>query len=327
MASIILPYPNLGETLGVNLDLDKIPHKKTGLHSILADASQLGNDVSIGINVQLPSGITDAFPPSEREAPPLEVLASAISIDGSVREPFPLKRQKANIYTGTINLDLTRITEEVRIKVYAIRTANSSANGFARRRGSRLAWAPEHEIRFEERPVKGNFLRVLWEDFGDSTVVPPHYEEAMHYVDASSEPPILYLNEKTTAPLIKLIDTEGHGHPKAFPRDFVHKTIAADAWLTLAQIALKSLHDEALAAPVDLDEALGGSWKKEMIELLLPVLYPNLDAEEALLDLCTNIAGTTYYENAVSRATLGIQVLHKIKEQYQKFAEGVFKNG
>jgi hypothetical protein len=329
MASIILPYPNLGETISVNLDLDKIPHKKTGLHSILADASKLGSSVSISIDVQLPGGITDVFPPSERKAPPLDVLAAAISRDGGVREPIPLKRQKASLYTGTINLDLTRIKEAVRVNVYAIRTANSSQNGFARWSGSRLAWAPVHEIRFTERPAKGDFLRVLWEDFENSAIVPPHYEEAMHYIDANSEPPVLYLNKKTTNPLIKLIDTQGSGHAKAFPRDLVHRTIAANAWLTLAQFALNSLHDEALNAsgPVDLEEALGGSWKKEMIELLLPELYPNLDPEDALLELCTNIGITKYYENAILRATLGIQVRHEIKEQYEKFAGEIFKNG
>lgn len=327
MASFILPYTNLGEALGVNLDVEKIPHKKTGLHSILADATQLGDAISIGISVQLPSGIADVFPPKERKSPPLDVVATVKSNDGSLREQIRLKRQKTNLYSGTIDLDLTRIKEAVRVKVYAIRTSNGPAGGFARWKGSRLAWAPEHEIRFSERAQKGAFGQVVWEDFSNSAVVPAHYEEAMHYVDANSEPPVLYLNNQTTPPVIKLIDTGGFGHAKAMPRDLLHCTIATDAWITLAQVALKALHDEAENGPVDLEEALGGSWKKDVIELLVPLLYPTLDEEEALLELCTHIGTTTYYENVILRAELGIQVRHKIKQQYEKFAAEVFKNG
>src|SRR5262245_48416268 len=165
MTTTILPYRNLGETLGVNLDLAKVPHKKTGENSFLVDRAQAGDSIEIGVEVQIPSGIKNVFPPSEHGNLPLDVLATVISVDGSVRLPVALKQLKPSLYAGKVTLDLTRITESARLCVFAIRTKDGSSSGFARSKGSRLAWAPESEIRFMERPPKGHFLRTVWEDF------------------------------------------------------------------------------------------------------------------------------------------------------------------
>jgi hypothetical protein len=209
-----------------------------------------------------------------------------------------------------------------------VRTINGPGGGFARWKGSRLAWGPDNEIRFAERPSKGNFLKTMWEDFGSSAVVPPHFEGALYYIDASAEPPVLYLNKLTTNPLIKLLETQGHGHAKALPRDLIFRSVAANAWLTLAEVALRSLHEEAATGtPVDLDAAFAGSWKKEMIELLAPALNPGLMPEEAVLDLCTNVGDDNYYGNTLQRAQLAIQVDQSVREHYEKFAEKVFEDG
>src|SRR5437764_9536739 len=100
MASTILPYKNLGEALGVNLDLAQVPHKKTGEHSFLVDRSQAGDNINIDVEVQIPSGMKTVFPPSEHNKLPLDVLVTVVSIDGSIRQPIILKQQKASLYTG-----------------------------------------------------------------------------------------------------------------------------------------------------------------------------------------------------------------------------------
>jgi len=328
MANVTLPYPNLGEALGVSLDLGKVPHKKLREHSILVDGSQAGDEIRVGIDVQVPSGIVELFPPSERKSPPLDVLATVVSIDGGMREPIPLKRLKSSLYAGAIKLDRTRVRESARVRVYAVRAINGSATGFARWKGSRLAWAPESEIQFLEHAPKGNFLSIVWEDFSSSTVIPSHFDEAMYYVDTAADPPVLYLNRLAAPPLIKLFDTEGHGHAKALPRDLVFRSVASNVWLTLAHAALHSLHEEAQAGtPVDLETAFEGSWKKEMIELLAPSLNPGLMAEEAVLELCTKIDDRTYYAETFSRAQLAIQTDQAIRLHYERFAEKVFENG
>jgi len=329
MTTTILPYPHLGETLGVHLDLAHVPHKKNGESSFFVDRTEAGDTAEIGIEVQVPSKIKTIFPPSERKQLPLEVLATVASIDGSMRRAVPLKQRKSSLYTGKFSLDLTRITEAARIRVYVIRTKDSSVAGYASKKGSRLAWGPESEIRFAERPTNGHFLSTVWEDFGDSVHVPRHFENALYYIDAVAEPPALYLNKMSSAPLVKLLETEGHGHPKALPRDIIFRSIATNVWLTLAQVILEALHREAVdhGSPVDPLEFFEGSWKADMVKLLAPALYPDLMPEEAILQVGMKIVDKNFYVDALLRTQLAVQTNQKIREHFEQFAEKVFENG
>jgi hypothetical protein len=328
MATTILPYKNLGEKLAVNLDLSQIPHRAIGDYSILVDKSAVGSSLSLDVDAQVPSAITEAFPKSERARPPLELVATVVSIDAGIREPVTLKQQKPNLYKGTINLDVDRIPEAVRICVYAVRTKPGSGGGFAPRKGCRLAWGPTHEIRFTERPVKGKFLNVKWEDFGNSSVVPAGFEKAMYYVDAEADPPVLYLNKLASAPLVTLLRTEGHGHPKAMSRDLLFRAIANDVWFVLAQAALDSLRKEAATGtPVDLNAAFDGSWKQEIIELLAPIVLPGLQAEDAVAEFCNRMDDDTYYADTLLRAEVAIQTDQSLRDQFEKFAEREYEHG
>lgn len=329
MADLILPYKNLGEAIGLSLDLGGIPHKTFGEHSILVDASQAGKNITINIEAQLPSGIADMFPKPERKNPPLEVLGTIVSIDAGIRRTIPLQRRKPNLYSGKVMLNLGEITESARLCVFALKKSDGSAAGFAKHNGSRLAWSPTHEIRFNERPTKGQFLQILWEDFGNSAVVPANFEEAFYYVDSQSEPPALYLNSLMGNELKSLVTTEVHGGSKALPRDVTFCSIATSAYLTLAQEMLKQLHEEASVGgtPVDPDAAFSGSWKLEMFELLAPLLNPTILPDSAKLELCTKIDDGKYYGQVLSRTQLAIQSYLLVREHYEKLAEKAFENG
>ena len=248
-------------------------------------------------------------------------MATVVSIDGGIREPVALKQQKPNLYKGTIKLDATQIPEAVRICVYAVRSKSGTASGFAPRRGCRLAWGPAFEIRFKEKPPKGKFLTLKWEDFSNSAVVPAGFESAMFYVDTETDPPVLYLNNLSSAALQKLLRTEGYGHPKALPRDLLFRAIANDVWFVLAQTAFDSLRKEARGGtPVDL-AALDGSWKQEFIELLAPMVLPALPPEDAVLEFCNKMDDDNYYANALLRAQVAIQTGQTLREHFEKFAQ------
>jgi hypothetical protein len=311
------------------LDLAQVPHKKNGENLYFVDRAEAGDTAEIGIEVQVPSGIKTTLPPSERKQLPLEVLATVASIDGSMRQAVPLKRRKSSLYTGKFSLDLTRITEAARVRVYVIRTRDSSVARYANKKGSRLAWGPESEIRFATRPTNGHSLRTVWEDFGNSVHVPRHFENALYYIDAVAEPPALYLNKMSSAPLVKLLETEGHGHPKALPRDIIFRSIATNVWLTLAQVILEALHREAVdhGSPVDPLEFFEGSWKADMVKLLAPALYPDLMPEEAILQVGMKIVDKNFYVDALLRTQLAVQTNQKIREHFEQFAEKVFENG
>jgi hypothetical protein len=330
MASIILPYKNLGETLAVNLDLSKIPHTVIGERSALVDVSKAGPSISVPIEAQIPNGISDVFPAAERKKPPLQVVATTLSIDAGFRQHVTMKQQKANLYTGAVVLDLNQIAEAAELSVYVVRSSNgSSKGGFAKHRGSRLAWSPTYEIRFAERPKKGNFLTIEWEDFGNSTIVPANFERSLYYVDTEAEPPILYLNKLAKPPLIKMIETQGFGHDKALPRDVLYRSLSTNVWFVLAQAALEALHNEALqtGVPVDLGEAFGGSWKQEVIELLAPRALPSMMPEDAVGEFCSKMNESSYFASALLRAQLAVQADQELLEHFERMAEREFSRG
>jgi hypothetical protein len=329
MASVILPYSNLGEAIVVSMDLSKIPHRAIGERSVLVDTSTVEGSISIGVEARLSSEILDAFPPSERKSPPIEVLVTLISIDAGIRRSIKMKQQKPDLYVATASLDLKQISESAELCVFAVRTSTGSAKGFANHKGARLAWSPIHEIRFVERPTKGNFISTVWEDFSNSTVVPRDFEKGMYYVDAESDPPVLYLNKLASSPLVKLFQTQGFGHAKALPRDLLFRSIATNIWFVLAQTALEALHNEAVESgvPVDLSAAFGGNWKQEMIELLAPRSLPSLMPEDAIQEFCSKMDDSNYFANTLLRAQLAIQTDQSLLEYYEKFADREFANG
>jgi hypothetical protein len=335
MANIILPYENLGEKIAVNLELPGIPHKPLGENSILVDTAGLGtSSIAIDVEAQIPSRIGQAFPTSERRNPPMDILATIVSIDAGIRNSIPLKQQKPNLYRAKINLDLTRISEAVELCVYVVRAKRGSVpvSGkgprFAWQKGCRLAWGPTHEIRFRERPPRGDFLDIKWEDFSRTTVVPGGFEGAMYYVDTESDPTVLYLNDLSAPPLKQLLRTEGHGHPKALARDMLFRSIANDAWFVLVQAALDALRREASLStpPVDL-EVLDKPWKQEIIELVAPMVLPGFPDEDAVLELRTKINDDSYYADTLLRAAVAIQTEQRIREHFEKFAERVYEHG
>jgi hypothetical protein len=335
MANTILPYENLGETLAVHLNLPKIPHKSLSEHSILVDSAAIGTpSIAVDIEAQVPSKIDQAFPVSERGALPMEVVATIVSIDAGIRGSISLKQQKPSLYTAKIALDLTQISEAVELCVYVVRSKQGTGPlpvkgpRFARQKGCRLAWGPTHEIRFQERPPRGDFLDIKWEDFSSSTVVPGGFERAMYYVDAESDPPVLYLNKLAAPPLQQLLRTEGSGHPKARARDLLFRSIANDAWFVLVQAALDALRKEAflVGTPADLG-AIDASWMREIIELVAPMVLPRLPAEDAVLELCTKMDDDNYYADTLLRAAVAVQTDQDIREHFEKFAESVYEHG
>jgi hypothetical protein len=62
MAKSILPYKNLGDAIGMSVDLKGIPYTALGEHSILVDASQAGQSLTVEIEAQLPSGHCPVVP-------------------------------------------------------------------------------------------------------------------------------------------------------------------------------------------------------------------------------------------------------------------------
>jgi hypothetical protein len=329
MANAILPYRSLGETIGISLDLNEAPHKAIGEHSVLVDTAAAGESITIDIKAQLPSGIPQLFAKQEQKNPPIEVVGTITSVDASSRRTIPLQKQKPNLYSGRVKLDLTQITESAELSVFVVRKTNGpGGQGIATHKGSRLAWSPNYEIRFVEPPTKGKLLDIRWDDFSEPKFVPESFPDALYYIDPHSEQPVIYLNSAMANELKSLVNTKGHSPPKALPRDVIFHSMANAGYLTLAQETIKALHEEGATSgtPVNAEDLFSGSWKLEMYELIAPLLNPSILPEAAKVELCTKINETNYFGEVMARAQLAIQSHLGVRDLYEKLAKKAFEN-
>jgi len=325
--TVLLPYESLDEAIAVDFDFGATTVTKLGDTGHLIDDPVPGSIIAVQIDAQVPGTIKRTFPKHERGNLPMEVLAAIVSIDGSLRVSVPLTRQKSSLFTGTLSLDLNRISEALRVTVFAVRNAPGSTIGYAGEPGARVAWSPTHEIRVTERkPTGGNFIKVVWEDFSSSSVVDSEFQDTLYYLESGGTLPTLYLNKSVSVALIKLMDTGGHGHPRALPRDVLFKSIAATVWCELLRSALGDLRDEAVnGMPVEID-SLASEWKRDIIRLLAPFLFPNLLPEAAEPEICSKINEDGFYTLLLDRVQLAVQLELKTSDIYSTFAEKVFEN-
>jgi hypothetical protein len=328
--SVILPYRNQGESISVNLDFPGTETSKLSETSILVDRSKLHGPFQIRIEAQLPDSIEDAFPPTDRGNPPIAVVAKVLSIDALMRWPVALKPSKKNLYAGSITIDPSVVSESAHVQVFAVRKVVGNGGGFAKQKGSRIAWSPVNEIRLMEKPPpRGRYLRIVWEDFENSAVVPSVSRSAFHYVHTSSEEPVLYLNKQAKAPLVKLVDTRGHGHAKALPRDVIFTSIAIPVWTSLVHAALLDLKKEGDTGgyPVDFEDTFGGSWKGDVLKWISERVFPDMLPESALFEFCSKMGEDDFFANVVARAQIAIQSEQKLLKTYDEFGEREFANG
>jgi hypothetical protein len=174
----------------------------------------------------------------------------------------------------------------------------------------------------ENPPPQGRYLRIVWVDFETSPAVPSGFAEAFHYVHTSGEDPVLYLNSRAKAPLRKLFDTKGYGHPIALPRDVLFSSVAVAVWTTLVHAALQALRDEVF--PVDFEEAFGGTWQGQVLKWISARVRPEMLPDAALFEFCQKMQENDYYSEVLARAQAAIQSEQDLLGNYDQFAEGVF---
>ena len=322
----ILPYANCGESIGVSLDIPGVPAQSIAENTILVDASHLSGPFQVTVEAQLPSKMVEAFPPSDRKNLSVDVIVSVLSIDGLIRTHVLLTNKKSNLYAGVLKLDPAVISESATLQVYAVRASRGkTVLGFAAQKGARLAWSAAMEVRLAERPPpKGQYLDVRWEDFETSGEIPNGFGHALHFVDINSNPPVLYLNKRARPSLIKLLETKGHGHPKALPRDVLLSSIRAPVWATLIHAALTELRREAEDGPVDFRVAFAGTWKGDVLEWIAPLIHSDLLPDDAVFEMCTRINDEAYFADVMTRSQLAVQHSDKLLDTYGSFADGVF---
>jgi len=218
------------------------------------------------------------LPASEVADPPVRFAVVAQDEEGWYRTAAPLDMFDGGI-RGMLELVPADSTGVLTVEAIALRTAPASAPDprFASGRGMRLASSHPLTIRTRE-PVAtpGGALDVRWEDFTESS----HPErrrrsERIFYLEVTSEPPILWLNQGVSD-LRAVLDSKGTHGRRAVIRDLINRTIALPAWYALVHVASLSVRQDEESSPTVPD-----GWRRGLLARVAPRLHPGVARETA----------------------------------------------
>ncbi|QIB78088.1 hypothetical protein G3A49_08040 [Haloferax volcanii] len=194
-------------------------------------------------------------------------------------------------FTLCINRDDHR--GRVKIKPYLTRTEKGGSSGskHASKVGARVADGLSWIIRLDERDDGGSLLMPIIEDFSDYDSFPN--ENHIHYLSLEApRNPQLYLNREHPQVVEVLKNTGSTGGPPRL-RDVLYDYIEHSVW---TQLLMQTAHDTS----PDTGEPEYG-WQEDVLDIFLDDLYPELDEDEAAIQLAEDVRSHVDIPDLVQR--------------------------
>jgi hypothetical protein len=133
-----------------------------------------------------------------------------------------------------------------------------------------------------EVPQFSGDLEVKWADFTKNEsrpqVVDPAFSDLGHYVDITSDPPVIYLNEGVPDLRRLFDDVPNRNVAERAIRDAYFHSIAVSGWLSMFNASLGAVEQESDDQVVWPDNA----WQSQVLETLLPRIYPDQQVESSI---------------------------------------------
>ena len=167
---------------------------------------------------------------------------------------------------------------QAQLRAFVVATVDGTRNRII---GASAAWSLRLDD-LPDRPVKGA-ISITWVDFGD----PPDdkgflrkHHQNYAYLSIDPDEPRLFLNQSFEGLEQLLADRRRQGLDKAL-HDQTRAAIADKVWSALFNTAIATVESDP-----DTDEAVWPSvdWQRNVLEALLPRMYPDRAIEQALAD-------------------------------------------
>lgn len=148
-----------------------------------------------------------------------------------------------------------------------------------------IGWGDQWTISFDDlpnRPINGA-IKITWVDFkdpGEDKRYLRNHSNHYVYLSLDQDEPQIFLNRGFDGLEQLLVDRRRRGADKAL-HDEVRASIADKTWVALFNSALTAAGvDEESGEPVWPDVA----WQRSVLEALLPRMYPDKAADDALME-------------------------------------------
>ncbi len=239
--------------------------------------------------------IEEVFPFNEWEDTPgrlalVKENPLAMSRDRKILTDSPLD---GGSYEFTLYINRDDHRGRVKVKPFLTRAekGNSSGSKHASKVGARVADGVSWIIRLDERDDGGSLLMPIIEDFSDYDSFPN--ENHVHYLSLEApRNPQLYLNKEHPQVVEVLKNTGATGGPPRL-RDVLYDYIEHSVW---TQLLMQTARDTS----PDTGEP-EYSWQEDVLDIFLDDLYPDLDDDEAMIQLAEDVRSHVDVPDLVQR--------------------------
>ncbi|WP_143823792.1 hypothetical protein [Halosegnis longus] len=329
LVSQSLPHEYEKEALGFNIDsfqLDGAPLDDQGElrrddHFLsLVDVDNWGELELEGTVTVDKDTIENVFPFDEWEETPGRV--------GLVKEnPLTMRRDRqiladSPLGNGSYNFSITLARDDhrgqVKIRPFATRTEKSGPSGskHASKVGARVADGPSWVFQLDEREDGGSLLMPVIEDFSSYDEFPN--ENHIHHLSLEApRNPQLYLNREHPQVVEVLNNNGSTGGPPRL-RDILYDYIEHSVW---TQLLMQTAHDTS----PDTGEP-EYSWQEDVLDLFLDDLYPNLDDDEAAIQLAEDIRSHVDIPDLVQRIEEAVHQHYTLPSDTTNLIEEAIQN-
>jgi hypothetical protein len=244
-------------------------------------------ELTLRISAAVPDGMLDeVMTPSEARRRQVQVHLVCDSIES--RRRFAHLLPGDGVHEATIEFRREDWAGVAKLQAFLVRLRHNPKQplGFAGDKGSALAWSPPLSLIFDEPPPHGGkHLKTEWENFTESNDLwRRRHCEQLFALDTKTDVPTLYLNSAFPGARRVLENDAPHGGV-ARARDATYFMIVHQVWTGLMSTALTAIspynmENSEMSADEKLAEIKG--WQAGILREWSPLLYPELESDEAL---------------------------------------------
>jgi len=287
--------------------------------------------LTLGLTAKLPeTELHRVIPPGRDPQKDASLVVSIVCPPTKYRQGVTLGAKLSGAWAGHVTLRREDLRGVVSLRPMLVLIPGPSQvpieTGYAHRRGSVIGRGDPLQLLVDAPALSPmqTLVVTVWEDFSSSeNSWRREHSNSLFHLEPYSDRPRLFLNARYSE-LREILNSEAAKGGEAAVRDLTAALIADSVWVQLAVVAASAVTTGESDDSVGVS---GAEWKRQLIENLLPGLYPDEpSAGERMRRLASDFQEGTGAASLVSRIGTVVQDMiatHRVIEAAVRAHEGL----
>jgi hypothetical protein len=291
--------------------------------------------LTLGLTAQLlETELRRITPPGRDPREDVSLVVSIACPSTKYRHGVTLGMKSSGVWAGHVTLRREDIRGVVSLRPMLVLTPGtpepSTQEGYANRGGSIIGRGGPLQLLMDASALSPmqSIVVTVWEDFSSSeNSWRREHSNSLFHLEPYSERPRLFLNARFSE-LREILNSEAAKGAEAAVRDLTAALIAESVWVQLAVVAARAV---TTGESDDTVGVTGAEWKRQLLENLLPGLYPDEpNAGERLRRVAAELEDGTGAASLISKIGTVVQDMiatHRVIEAAVRAHEGLRTGG